>query len=610
MARFLVRASAPVRLSSGAAHGGDEGVFEPLTGGGLAEAGWTLSAGDGFWHLLVASFGPDGTMTRDPVLAEGGAEDPWGDLEIAALPDGGFVVAWGEEGDWERRWSAQAFDAGGEPAGAPFEIVEDAELVRLELDATPTGFLATAVDHVPFEDDPDDWAETILLRSFDAGAEPIGPAEPISGSEMKRAVETTVGPDGTVLVHWTEGHFDFEEDDGFDAVKSYVARLDGEALEVEALFELDPARDHAILMEDERIAPIEDGRSLVVFAREEPGGWDLLHYATTLGPGGAVDTVPVRLEIPADRWDAPAPEIAMLPDGGVIAAWEDRGRDERTTALVQRFDPDGSPSGAPSRLDLSAPEGTEPLAGSAPDTLALHTLASGHVMLTWSRDPYEERGATYAQLLATEFVEGVILGGAGDDALRGTMIDDVIVAQGGDDEAHGRAGADALDGGDGDDLLHGNRGGDVMSGGSGGDRLHGGAGADRLHGDEGDDRLYGSSGSDHLAGGAGDDRLKGGSGRDVLDGGSGRDAAWGGRGRDTFVLGEGDGRLVIRDFETGRDEIHLSREVVSYFDADEIVSEFGSIRNGDAVLRFHGDEAVRIEGVTDLSLVEDALTIF
>lgn len=69
-------------------------------------------------------------------------------------------------------------------------------------------------------------------------------------------------------------------------------------------------------------------------------------------------------------------------------------------------------------------------------------------------------------------------------------------------------------------------GGQKVIGGAGNDRLRGGPGWDCLYGERGNDRISGGPGYDRLYGAAGDDRLSAADGeRDVVSCGSGRDYA-------------------------------------------------------------------------------------
>jgi Ca2+-binding RTX toxin-like protein len=81
-----------------------------------------------------------------------------------------------------------------------------------------------------------------------------------------------------------------------------------------------------------------------------------------------------------------------------------------------------------------------------------------------------------------------------------------------------------LIGGAGDDTLRGSNASNVLLGGHGADFINGGGGADQLSGDEGPDRLEGGAGDDRLDGGADDDSLEGWDGHDTFSGGTGTDA--------------------------------------------------------------------------------------
>jgi Ca2+-binding RTX toxin-like protein len=95
-------------------------------------------------------------------------------------------------------------------------------------------------------------------------------------------------------------------------------------------------------------------------------------------------------------------------------------------------------------------------------------------------------------------------------------------------------------GGSGDDMLRGGQGDDIVLGGSGNDTLQGGHGDDTLGGGSGDDLLKGGKGDDTLLGGSGEDTLKGGQGDDILDGGEGSDVIKGGQGNDTVIYDAAD----------------------------------------------------------------------
>ena len=177
-----------------------------------------------------------------------------------------------------------------------------------------------------------------------------------------------------------------------------------------------------------------------------------------------------------------------------------------------------------------------------------------------------------------------LTGSSGTDVLRGAGGNDTLLGGGGADRLYGGSGADVLKGQGGRDKLWGDGGRDRLDGGGGADTLTGGGGADRMTGGGGNDRLSAGGGNDRLSGDGGSDRLSGGGGRDLLDGGRGRDVLEGGAGADRFVFDDGDSgararlRDTIRDFGRG-DRIDLS----------EIDADRG--QRGDDDFRFSGQSA-------------------
>ena len=162
------------------------------------------------------------------------------------------------------------------------------------------------------------------------------------------------------------------------------------------------------------------------------------------------------------------------------------------------------------------------------------------------------QGDTYISIEAlsgTQFADGL----AGDTG------DNLLIGLAGNDDLSGRDGIDILDAGEGDDHLEGGKGADDLRGGEGSDtadyffsdaavqvsleagtatggdaegdqlssieNLNGSDFDDILEGDGNANRLDGGRGADQLIGGAGDDILIGGRGADQLIGGEGRDRA-------------------------------------------------------------------------------------
>lgn len=146
----------------------------------------------------------------------------------------------------------------------------------------------------------------------------------------------------------------------------------------------------------------------------------------------------------------------------------------------------------------------------------------------------------------------VISGTAGNDTLRGGLLDDVIHGGDGDDHIDSGHGADILHGDGGSDFLNSSYGNSQLFGDDGDDTLNGavyiGAGNDTMNGGAGNDRLQVWRGNNTLLGGDGDDQLaSNGGGTNLLSGGAGNDWLTSYIGNDTLSGGDGNDNLVVSD---------------------------------------------------------------
>jgi serralysin len=105
---------------------------------------------------------------------------------------------------------------------------------------------------------------------------------------------------------------------------------------------------------------------------------------------------------------------------------------------------------------------------------------------------------------------------------------------------------EALSGSDYDDEIYGNDAGNDLRGRFGADLLVGGRGHDWLDAGQDNDTVEGGEGNDTLNGGAGNDTLNGGAGNDTLDGGSGLNTAVFSGNRDEYTITRTrDGSLTV-----------------------------------------------------------------
>lgn len=152
-------------------------------------------------------------------------------------------------------------------------------------------------------------------------------------------------------------------------------------------------------------------------------------------------------------------------------------------------------------------------------------------------------------------------------------------------------------GGRGDDDLRGDDQHNFLDGGPGDDRVSGLGGDDLGMGGPGDDRISGHAGDDFIDGGTGRDVASGGAGRDLISGGPGRDTLLGGSGPDS--LSSGDARcgsgydqvwpderpdLVARDCEQVRFELRVRRS--EFGDSKHVAAAPHPVRRGARALTF------------------------
>jgi Ca2+-binding RTX toxin-like protein len=167
-------------------------------------------------------------------------------------------------------------------------------------------------------------------------------------------------------------------------------------------------------------------------------------------------------------------------------------------------------------------------------------------------------------------IEGVI-GGNGDNVLKGNDADNTFITFTGTNTLQGRGGFDTLTGGSGIDTITGGAGDDTMDGGTDGDDLQGNADDDTLLGNGGADRLNGGTGNDDLTGG---------------------------QGRDTFVFtGNNGGQDTIRDWQDGIDTIEFNSGLVGNF-ADLTIAGNGT----DHVTVIYGGNAIDIFSTAAITL--------
>lgn len=139
-------------------------------------------------------FRADGAPLGEFIVTE---DDIWAP-KVAALPNGGFVVAWTHAGDIR----AQLFSPSGSTLGGPFPVSEPSSQYRYG-----TG-LATSLDGVWVAVWASEWntpGAVIQARLFEADGTALGPEFVVSRSRWGRWVDSpnvAMSPAGDFVVAW------------------------------------------------------------------------------------------------------------------------------------------------------------------------------------------------------------------------------------------------------------------------------------------------------------------------------------------------------------------------------------------------------------------------
>lgn len=145
------------------------------------------------------------------------------------------------------------------------------------------------------------------------------------------------------------------------------------------------------------------------------------------------------------------------------------------------------------------------------------------------------------------FFGNPIFGTSGNDNIKGTNYNDLIIAFEGNDKVNGSNGDDCIVGNEGNDKLNGSNGEDVIFGNNGDDTLDGSNGDDLLIAGEGNDRIFGTNGNDRIFAGDGDDKIEASNGNDYVIAGSGNDKIDAGNGNDYVEGNEGNDQMRGRN---------------------------------------------------------------
>ncbi|MFN3389359.1 MAG: hypothetical protein ACK40O_10540 [Allosphingosinicella sp.] len=470
-------------------------------------------------------YGANGEKIGPERRADTGVWNSPFDLDVAALPDGGFVIAFGAPDGGGSGVIMRRFNLAGLPTGDEVRVTENFDPSQDDPQVAVLADGSTVIVWKAFGQDGS--SLSIHGQIYDAQGAAVGGEfqvnTTVEGSQSNPSIAAL--KDGGFVVTFTSPDAD---DDGL-----FGQRYDAAGTRVGGEFQINTVTAGA--QRPGAVAALDGGGFVALWQSNEIGTGEL--FAQRFNSAGAKVGGPILVS--DGQSGASQPEIFALADGGFVAVWRDDLR-----ATFRRFDANGEAIGEP--MPMTNPGGN---AHSRPTGVG---LADGSFLIGWggsdgnfADDIYFNRFRDSGEFL-TE----------GADVAMGTSLGDYIWGFGGNDELHGGGGDDSLEGGEGADRLVGGSGRDEASyagamaavsinlqgGGHGGDA----AGdtfesiedfrlsrfADRFLGASVDETVYGEGGDDLLLGFGGADTLDGGDGNDVLEGGAGADTLAGGDGTD------------------------------------------------------------------------------
>jgi hypothetical protein len=545
--------------------------------------------------------------------------------DVAALADGGYVVAWMDLADpLIPRIRFQRFDAEGAGAGAEGVLPSTGPLSGPSVVGLPGGGFVIGTEAQVSGSDQDAQGFRFDATGSLAATLPIDAAR---GPSTTQPVLAQLGT-GFVAVYERNGDLFGKRHDAGGVLQGNEFAINSVTIGAQGRADVCglASGDFVAVWTDQNMGRVQariflaDGSP---FDSEEfqvnttsLGGNPAMPNVTALASGGFVVTWEsssslnprIAPDIRARIFDASGVQVApdflvnasmlgaqVLPDvvalraGGFVVVWIDNAGTPAVRG--QAFDTFGARVGGEFTVS------TSPLSGqAAPKDLSIAELADGRLVVTW-QGPDDSGAGVFHQIIDPR--EGVVNGGAGNDLLHGSDAwgdeisgfagQDTLVGLRGDDMLFGADGHDLLRGGRGEDMLYGGRGNDSLMGGTGPDDLWGGGGSDTAlyagaaagvtvaldgslagGGEAAGDQFWsiegltGSSHADRLRGDGAANTVRGGSGADVLEGGAGNDTLIGDLEADSLIGGAGQDALTGG---FGRDDFVFSTVADSAIDA-------------------------------------------
>lgn len=478
-------------------------------------------------------------------------------VNMAALPGGGFVVVWSERIGNDQNIYHQIFGADGKPVGE--KVHSNADMPngyaqRPDVESDGEGGFYIVWDDMHYNNGSAQ-TRSVRMQHYDSDGQPTADSERISddiGADYNAAI--AISRDGTrVNVAWDDNLG--KSDNNSDGIYGIEFGGTGE------IYRADKGL-YSEFHSDPDIAYSTGTTFMTVWNELLDGTNNYAVYGSI--NGGAEFQINTMAHT---HWNT-IQKVVGLRDGNFLVVWTDNGFDGNDDVNGQLISITGEKIGEEFQISQTTSNYINRITAS--ETI------DGRVMVTWDTPGGDILGRI------VDPRQGSIswTGDESGEQFTGTDLSDTLDGGSGDDVIQGLGGADSLTGGIGTDTATyflaetgvkvdltnmskntGDAAGDTFSS---IEIVTGSAFVDTLIGDAGANTFNGLAGNDLLTGNGGKDMLSGGDGADTLTGGAAGDVMSGGLGNDTFVFttvkdsSDKTGLDEILDFNKKQDEFDLA----------------------------------------------------
>ncbi|MCB9994575.1 MAG: hypothetical protein H6873_13075 [Hyphomicrobiaceae bacterium] len=501
----------------------------------LADGGWVvawasdLQDGSGY-GVYFQHYNKNGATVGNETIVNSTTTGSQLSPAIAALADGGFVIAWADSAADTDGYGIfqQRFDKTGALVGSETQVNTYTTLGQSEpaITALSGGGWVTSWESAS----QDTSSYGIYQQKFDANGNPSGSETPVNTTTLSGQEN----PDSAGLIDggWVDVWMSYAQDGSFYGV--YMQRYAANGVAVGNETQVNTTTNDK--QQDPSVAALADGGFVVVWDSNLQDGDLYGVYMQRYDRDGH----PVGGETQVNSYTTGAQyasDVTSLADGGWVVSWTGLSFDGGFDVVVQRYDAHGNEIGGETRVNAT------PL--STVTRPQIEARADGGWVVTWASDDGSSTGI-YQRVFVAD-IEGT----ANKDVLNGTHFSESIFGFGGNDVLDGKGGGDILVGGFGNDTyIIRSADDDVQEGGSaqGRDLIKSMISFDMTSDVFVENLTLLGTANINGTGNAINNRIVGNKGANTLDGQQGNDVLKGGGKADTFVFKTGWDHDTVLDF--------------------------------------------------------------